>query len=494
VLRNNARQTQRHFVHICMKVVFAIALVFASLLTWGQEPRREPRLSNLDDDIAAHADVPGLAVAVTKEGKIIYERGFGWADRERGLRATPNTPFALASVSKSITATAIMQLFERGRLNLDAPVNDYLGPAKVHSPHWKAAESTVRRVMSHTGGLTTFTRWCGSDRSACDLDREIRDYGILIWRPGELFDYSNLGFGVLGDVIARVTGDEFDSYLKKNIFTPLGMQACGLQTRQPASSQYDEKTHARSPLRVSGTPGASGLRCSAHDLALFGIFQLKEMKTSNSILSSANLDQMHRAQPGTRGQYGLGWWTSERGRTEIISAQGGTSDTYALLTLVPTKNVAVVVVANSYSQFVNNLGERILEMVVPELSAPAAPPTQTAASVQSSVIGEWSGHILVLGHPVRIVLIITASGSVRGRLADGPPAELRNVSIGTSSVYGELASNRDIADAPPGDFTLAIDLALNDGQLMGAATSQLPAGQEGDQLPHWIQLSREAQR
>jgi CubicO group peptidase (beta-lactamase class C family) len=185
VLRNNARQTQRHFARICIKVVFAIALVSASLLTWGQEPRREPRLSNLDDAIAAHADVPGLAVAVTKKGKTIYERGFGWADRERGLRATPDTPFALASVSKSFTATAIMQLFERGRLNLDAPVNDYLGPAKVHSPHWKAAESTVRRVMSHTGGLTTFTRLCGSDRSACDLNREIRDYGILIWRPRE---------------------------------------------------------------------------------------------------------------------------------------------------------------------------------------------------------------------------------------------------------------------------------------------------------------------
>lgn len=331
-------------------------------------------LSNLDNDIAAHADVPGLAIAVTKNGKIIYEPGFGWADRERGMRATPKTPFALASVSKSITATAIMQLFERGRLNLDAPVNDYLGSAKVHSPHWNATESTVRRVMSHTGGLTTFTRWCGYDRSACNLDREIRDYGILVWRPGDVFDYSNLGFGILGEVIVRVSGNEYDSYLKKNIFIPLGMEGCGLKTRQRASTQYDEKTHAPSPARISGTPGASGLRCSAHDLALFGMYQLKETTNANSILSFSSLDQMHRAQPGTRGQYGLGWWTSQKGGTKVISAQGGTSDTYALLTLVPTKNVAVIVVANSYSQFVSNLGERILDVVVPELSAPAARP------------------------------------------------------------------------------------------------------------------------
>ena len=290
-------QTRRHLVQICMTTVF-VALVSAS--AWGQDPSVPP-LSNLDRDIAAHADVPGLAVAVTRDSKIIYERGFGWADRERALRATPKTPFALASVSKSITATAIMQLAERGRLSLDAPVNDYLGSAKVHSPQWNAADSTVRRVMSHTGGLTTFTRWCGSDRSACNLDREIRDYGILVWRPGELFDYSNLGFGILGEIIARVSGNDYDSYLKKNIFAPLRMEDCGLKTRQPASRQYNEKTKARSPARISGTPAASGLRCSAHDLALFGIFQLKEMTNGSSILSFANLDQMHRAQPGSRG-------------------------------------------------------------------------------------------------------------------------------------------------------------------------------------------------
>jgi CubicO group peptidase (beta-lactamase class C family) len=410
------------------------------------------------------------------------------------VRATSKTPFALASVSKSITATAIMQLFERGRLNLDTPVNDYLGSAKVHSPRWNAAESTVRRVMSHTGGLTTFTRWCGSHHSACNLDREIRDYGILVWRPGEIFDYSNLGFGILGDVVARVSGSDYDSYLKKNIFTPLGMGGCGLTTRQPASTQYDEKTQAPSQAQISGTPGASGLRCSAHDLALFGMFQLKEMTNASSILSSANLDQMHRAQPGTRGQYGFGWWTSQKAGTEVISAQGGTCDTYALLILVPTKNVAVVVVANSYSQFISNLGEHILKMVVPELSAPVTREATAEVSVPTSLIGEWSGHILVLGHRVPVALIITASGGVRGQLADGPLIELRNVTLRPSHVYGELAANRDIADAPPGNFSLNIDLALKDGKLMGAATSELPAGQEGDQLPHWIQLSRKAQQ
>lgn len=475
---------------MCVGAGFVLTLAYSSIPIWGQAVSIGAPLRDLDNDIAAHAGVPGIAVAVVRDGKMIYERAFGWADRERRLRATPKTPFAIASVSKSITATAIMQLAERGSLNLDAPVNDYLGSAKVHSPHWKAVESTIRDVMSHTGGLTTFTRWCGSNRSPCDIDREIRDYGILVWRPEELFDYSNLGFGILGDVIARVSGAEYDSYLKKNIFTPLAMKDCGLTTRRPSSAQYDEKTHARSPLRISGTPAASGLRCSAHDLALFGMFQLRETTSGSSILRFANLDRMHRAEPVTSGRYGLGWWTSEKGGIEVISAQGGTSDTYALLALVPSKNVAVVVVANSYSQFVSNLGERILGIVVPELAAPAPQPQQTATAVPQSLIGEWSGHILVLGEPVRISLSVTSAGVVQGRLADESPVELANLSFRPNHFYGELAAKGGVADAPRGDFILDIDLALKDGQLMGAATSHLPAGQEGDQLPHWIQLSR----
>ena len=100
----------------------------------------------------------------------------------------------------------------------------------------------------------------------------------------------------------------------------------------------------------------------------------------------------------------------------------------------------------------------------------------------------------MLGHPVQVALIITADGAVHGRLADSPLTELKNVSIEPRHLYCELAAGRDIIDAPHGDFTLAVDLALNDGQFMGAVTSQLPAGQEGEQLFHWIQLVRQTER
>ena len=89
--------------------------------------------------------VPAMSVAVVQHGRIIWEHGFGWADRERNIPATANSPFYLASVTKSLTSTAIMVLRQSGKLDLDRSINDYLGPAKVHSPMWDSNQATVDR-------------------------------------------------------------------------------------------------------------------------------------------------------------------------------------------------------------------------------------------------------------------------------------------------------------------------------------------------------------
>src|SRR5438034_2341809 len=97
--------------------------------------------------------VPSLAVAVARDGEILWEEGFGWADRENRVPATEHTMYSLASISKPITATGVMVLKERGKLDLDRPINDYLGEAKLKAWIGDAAEATVRRVANHTSGL-----------------------------------------------------------------------------------------------------------------------------------------------------------------------------------------------------------------------------------------------------------------------------------------------------------------------------------------------------
>src|SRR5438105_682137 len=98
--------------------------------------------------------IPSVAVAVARNGEILWEEGFGWADRENRIPATEHTMYYLASVTKAITGTAIMMLHDRKQLDLDHPINDYLGPARLSSPRWDVNGATVRRVAMHTAGLT----------------------------------------------------------------------------------------------------------------------------------------------------------------------------------------------------------------------------------------------------------------------------------------------------------------------------------------------------
>ncbi len=473
--------------------VLTIILVPVSL--WAQNTSREkPDFAALRHRIQvnmAKVDVPGLSIGVAKNGRILWEEGFGWADVENRIPATENTPFYIASVTKSITATAVVQLQERGKLRLDNPVNDYLGQEKVHSPMWNPTEATVRRVLSHTGGLTTFARSCSAVQSAC-IQEEIERYGVLVWPPGDVFDYSNLGYGILGDVIRRTSGRSFESYLQNAIFVPLGMHHCGLglsnSLAKIAAAQYDEKTHSRSPLKISGHPSASDVRCSAHDLLLFGMFHLKDGLKSHPILTSVDVDEMHRVQSNTKGQYGLGWWIKEKSGYQVLSAQGGTSDSYALLTLIPSKDVAVVVIANSYSRFVSELGDRLCSALLPgfasgvDWAAKQIPPQYNASP---ALTGKWSGQILTYRGAVNASLDIGENGSVRGQIGAQSLAAMTKLSVGPRHLSGRLPGDPAIADAPAHPYSMELDLALHDNDLIGAATSR-----DGDALPHWIKLSR----
>src|SRR5205823_7445680 len=139
------------------------------------------------------------------------------------------------------------------------------------------------------------------------------------------------GYGILGKVIEKSSGQSLDEFLRTGIFLPLGMSHCGFEGSTPdVAVQYNEKTHRASPVMVSGHPAASGLRCSASDLLRFGMFHLKDRKDGPSLLSDGDIDAMHEAQPHTDGQYGLGWWTKKQAGYQVVSAEGGTADSFSL--------------------------------------------------------------------------------------------------------------------------------------------------------------------
>ncbi|MGA7341723.1 MAG: serine hydrolase domain-containing protein, partial [Terracidiphilus sp.] len=219
--------------------------------------------------------VPSVAVAVAQHGKIIWEEGFGWADRENGIPATENTMYSLASISKPITATALMTLVQAGKIDLDKPINDYLGDAKLKARIGDANDATVRRVANHSSGLPLHYQFFLSNEpyQKPSYDETILRYGNLVTIPGEHYQYSNLGFGIVGYVLSRVSGEGYADFMRDAVFLKLGMTHTsvgvgpGLEKFQ--AIRYDQKG-SPIPFYDFDHPGASAIYSSAHDLVRFG--------------------------------------------------------------------------------------------------------------------------------------------------------------------------------------------------------------------------------
>lgn len=383
-----------------------------SQTTARQEPSTELDLASLRKYVLeqmAVAQIPSVVISVTQNNKIVWEEGFGLADRERGISATPHTSFYLASVSKAITGTAVVALQDRGKINLDHPINEYLGAAKVHSPMWNPAEATIRRVATHTAGLTTYNRKCAIQDAQCtaSTDTAIRRYGILFWPPGDHFDYSNLGYGMLGEVVSRVSGRSYADFLREEVFRPLGMRDCFLGTEsvgvEQIAAQYDSSSHARTPIQFSDTPGASSAHCSVHDLALFGMFALGEhVPNQRSILSDASLRMMLnpsvKSDDGER--YGFGWslQPDHHGYGGLF-AQGGTNDSFAVLQIIPSEKIAVAVIANTGTTIPFAIVDKVLGGLLPRYretlagEKPAQPVHETKILAPTSLAGTWAGAL-----------------------------------------------------------------------------------------------------
>src|SRR5579862_6437913 len=169
--------------------------------------------------------VPSITVAVARDGKILWEEGFGWADRENRVAANEHTMYSLASITKTFTGTALMTLVEKKRIDLDRPVNQYLGNAKVRARVGNADDATIRRVANHSSGLPTHGHLFFADEPLRppSMDETILRYGNLVTIPGEKFEYSNLGYGILGYVISRVSGQSYEDYMRQSVFLKLGL-------------------------------------------------------------------------------------------------------------------------------------------------------------------------------------------------------------------------------------------------------------------------------
>jgi len=449
--------------------------------------------------------VPSISVSVVRDGQIAWEAGFGFSDRERSVQATARTPYYLASITKALTGTALTVLAGRRRVDLDSPVNDYLGGAKVHSPLWNANLATVRRIANHTAGLTTFALDCDMPEP-CSMDRVIRRYAVLVKPPGGMFDYSNLAYGVLGEVISQASGRRYDAFMKNEVFEPLGMTGCSIAVMgqpQDAAPQYNAGTKVRVPVHVSGSPGGSAAYCGVHDLARFALFVLNTPAEGQQlILSSSALDQMLTpdvtAAPGLG--YNMGWWIRENyfGYRSVY-ASGGTTDATAILQLIPAERIAVAVLANTGTAVAQRVVDDTLALLLPRFreqrQQPQAPSeAEPQPPPVSDLVGTWSGAIQTPQGDRRLTLWVTPSGDVSTAIESTQRSSFTRGGASGTSIHGVTSGNLRVDDAPRPPYDLEMGLDLYAERLVGSATTQVREGQRGPALSFWVELRKPVNR
>ena len=220
--RSNLFRNQCPTRMVCMCAAFGIPLL--SALHLAAQDRFDSVRALIRQRIV-DGSVPSISVAVAQHGKIIWEEGFGWANREEQIPATKNTMYSLASISKTMTATGLMTLVQAGKVDLDKPINDYLGDAKVTARIGDANDATVRRVANHSSGLPFHYQFFYSNEpyQKPSYDETILRYGNLVTIPGEHYQYSNLGFGIIGYVLSRVSEVSYPDFMRQAVFLKLGM-------------------------------------------------------------------------------------------------------------------------------------------------------------------------------------------------------------------------------------------------------------------------------
>lgn len=451
--------------------------------------------------VMAERDLPSISVAVAKDGKIVWEEAFGWADREKMYPATPHTMYSLASISKPMTATGLMMLVEQGKVDLDRPANDYLGTGKLTGLAGDASGATVRRVLSHTAGLPLHYQFYYSNNSypVVSNDETIARYGILVNPPGAVYEYSNLGYGIIDHIIARASGVDYADFMRTNVFVPLGLTrtsvGIGPGLEPYAAQRYDAKQRPI-PFYDFDHRGASAVYSSAHDLVRFGMFHLKDhLAGQRAILKDATIDEMHRPVPPAA--YGLGWITTDDDfGYRRVSHTGGMPGVATVLNLYPTEDMAVVVLGNA-SGNMPRIASEIAATMLPKYAAarrarapasPASPPAPFVAPAE--LLGEWTGTLRTWERTLPMTLVVQGDGDIHVRLGDAADALLGETTWREGELVGRFAGTIPTSDASRWPHSVLLDLRLRDGTLAGMASAQTTADPVYFALSSYVSLTK----
>lgn len=338
------------------------------------------------------------AVLVAKEGEILFNKGYGYANYEEKIKNTPDTLFAIGSITKQFTAMAIMQLYEKGLLDLEDAVSKYL-PDVIEGDN-----ITIRHLLTHTSGLVNYTDFLlemveAPEDTSIDFVLGLFKDEPLIFEPGTQWQYSNSGYVLLGYIVEKVSGVSYDEYLKENIFKPLEMNNTG--------TYYDkmEEDYAIGYMGITElTPvhedeivlkiayGAGNILSTVNDL-----YKWDRALQTEKLVKKETLDmifdiqeKMPESDMYTFDGYGFGWFIENNPELGKIVSHGGNTLSYsAQLSKYVDKDITIIITTNAGSYVLGPVEETLVDILMG--NSYELPESLVEIELDAEVLKEYTG-------------------------------------------------------------------------------------------------------
>jgi CubicO group peptidase (beta-lactamase class C family) len=425
---------------------FLIGLLFVALMVSPVRAQETP-LNGLDEYVnraLKEWEVPGVAIAVIKNDKVVFAKGYGVRKIGDPTPVDEKTLFAIGSASKAFTAAAVAMLADEGKLKFDDPATRHLPGFQLYDPY-VTREITVRDLLCHRSGLERGEMlWYGTNYDRDEILRRVR-YLKPSWSFRSRFGYQNIMYLAAGQAVARVSGKSWDEFIRERIFRPLGMTASSTSILDLKSSTNVATPHAKLEGKVESIAWrnidniapAGSINSNVVDMAQWVRLQLGGGKYENAqVISSGSVKEMHQPHtiirqeppwsllfPGAHFlEYGLGWFLHDHHGRKVVQHGGNIDGMSALVAMIPEEKLGVVVLTNMNGTILTTaLAYKIFDLF---LQAPAR---------------DWSADLLKLIKAQEGQAAQMEKKQAEERVKDTRPSLAQSKYVGTyiNEMYGE---------------------------------------------------------
>lgn len=460
-----------------LRFVALVALIIPPAPAAAQPIAAHPRVKEalaayekwLDGE-RAFKKIPGVASALVLDQDVIWQGGTGYADLARKTPATPNTLYSICSISKLFTSISALQLRDQGKLRLDDPVARHLPWFTPKTAYPADGPITIEGLLTHASGLQrefADTLWIEPNMAFPTYEELVKGVADreVAYRPEKYFQYSNLGFTMVGAVVAAASGQSYADYVRTNVIGPLGLtntfsemppEERGKRLAMGYSGiDRDGNRHEMPFYQTKAMAPAAGYASTALDLAKFASWQFRLLEHGGKEVLAANtlreMQRVHFVDPGWETTWGLGFEVWRHGDKTFVGHGGSCPGYRTQLTMKPDEKIATVVMTNTFDTDAARLAQQAYEFLGPAVKDARADSTHTTPAADASLdrylgsywnfggemeVIRWQGGLATMqvpsDNPVKSITKYRKIGehTFRAILADGELGERMTFDLG----------------------------------------------------------------